>query len=150
MHRAKGEPGRALTANEVTEAQSVFGDRIDYSRVRIIDGKYVFTQGSGYVMSPDGNIYWPGGCGDLATCSGGASAGTFIHEMTHVMQYQNGVNVLGQGFLLQAGKFLSFGLYDPYSFTYDASRSFRSYNIEQQGDIARGIYYGRYPNNIDY
>jgi hypothetical protein len=86
----------------------------------------------------------------LATCSGGANAGTFIHEMTHVMQYQNGVAVLGEGFGLQTAKIMSLGIYDPYKFTYDPSRSFRSYNIEQQGDIARGIYYGRYPNNIDY
>lgn len=123
---------------------------MDYSRVRVVDGKYVFFQGNGYVMAPNGNIYWPGECGNLATCGGGAYAGTFIQEMTHVMQHQHGVNVLGQGFLLQAGHRLSFGLYDPYSFTYDPSRTFSSYNIEQQGDIARGIYYGRYPNNIDY
>jgi hypothetical protein len=149
-HAASGPPGRALTANEVTEAQSVFGGRIDYSKVRIADGKYVFTQGSGYVMAPDGNIYWPAGCSDLATCGGGSSAGTFIHEMTHVMQHQHGVNVLGQGFLLQAGKFLGFGLHNPYSLNYDPSRSFRSYNIEQQGVIAEGIYSGLYRNNINY
>lgn len=148
--RSSERTGRPLTANEVIEAKTVFGDRIDYSQVRVIDGKYVFTQTSNYVMSPDGNIYWPDACSGLATCNGGASLGTFIHEMTHVMQYQHGVNVLGQGFRLQAGKFLSLGIYDPYKFTYDPSRAFSSYNIKQQGDFARGIYYGRYPNKIDY
>ncbi len=147
---SSGSPGREPTTDEVNAAKSVFGDRIDYSRVRIVDGKYVFFQGSGYAMSPNGNVYWPGECGNLATCGGADTASVFIHEMTHVMQYQNGVNVLGQGFLLQAGKFLSFGLYDPYSFTYDPSRAFSSYNIEQQGRLAQGIYSGIYPNNIDY
>jgi hypothetical protein len=33
---------------------------------------------------------------------------------------------------------------------YNAGRAFSSYNIEQQGEIARGIYFGRYSNNIDY
>lgn len=144
------DPGRALTSDEVDAARSAFGDKIDYDKVRIINGKYVFFQGSGYVMAPDGKIYWPGECGNLAACQGGRNVGTFVHEMTHVMQSQHGVNVLLNGFFLQAAHFLSFGLYNPYSFTYDSSRSFKSYNIEQQGDIARGIYFGRYPNNIDY
>ena len=143
-------PGRALTTDEITEAKSVYGDKIDYSKVRIIDGKYVPFQSDSVAMAPDGNIYWPGECGNLASCGGLPTAGVFIHEMAHVMQYQHGVNVLGQGFLLQAGKYLSFGLYDPYKFTYDPNRAFSSYNIEQQGDYARGIYFGRHPNKIDY
>ena len=142
--------GRGLTSDEITEAQKVFGDKIDYSQVRIINGKFVPWQGDGYVIAPDGNIYWPGECGNLASCGGPGTAGVFIHEMTHVLQVQHGVNVLGRGLLLQAGKFLSGGLYDPYKFTYAPARSFSSYNIEQQGDYARGIYFGRLPNNIDY
>jgi len=149
--RDEEEPqGRALTDDEVTEAESVFGDKIDYSEVRIIDGKYVPFQGDNYVIAPDGNIYWPGECGNLSSCGGVGTAGVFIHEMTHVMQHQHGVNVLGRGLLLQSAKFLSLGLYDPYQFDYDPIRSFSSYNIEQQGDYARGIYFGRYPNRIDY
>ena len=147
---SRGPRGRALTADEVSAAKGVFGDKIDYSKVQIIDGKYVPWQGKGYVMAPDGNIYWPGECGNLASCGGINTAETFIHETTHVLQYQHGVNVLGRGLLLQAGKFLSFGLYDPYSFTYAPNQAFSSYNIEQQGRIAEGIYGGVYPNNIDY
>ena len=146
--QASGPPGRALTGDEITEAQKVFGDKVDYTQVRVIDGKFVPFQN--VPMSPDGNIYWPGDCGNLATCYGGAYAKTFIHEMTHVLQVQHGVNVLGQGFLLQAGRFLSFGTYNPYKFTYDPNRTFSSYNIEQQGAIAEQIYRGNLPNNIDY
>ena len=146
-----------MTTDEITEAKKVFGDKIDYSQVRIIDGKFVPWQGDGYVIAPDGNIYWPGECGNLATCGGSIgsagqinTASTFIHEMTHVLQVQQGVNVLGRGLFLQAGKFLSGGLYNPYKFNYDPGRAFSSYNIEQQGSIAEGIYRGRYRNNIDY
>jgi len=142
--------GRALTTDEISAAKSVFGDKIDYSQVRIIDGKFVLWQGEGYAMAPDGNIYWPGECGNLASCSGTGTASTFVHEMTHVLQNQNGINVLGRGLVLQSTKFLSFGLYNPYKFTYDANRSFSSYNIEQQGRISEGIYRGIYPSNIDY
>jgi hypothetical protein len=128
----------------------VFGDKIDYSNVTIYDKKFFPLQGENTVMSPDGNIYWPDACGNLATCDQGRHVGTFIHEMTHVLQHQNGVNVLGRGFVLHAARIGSLGLYDPYSFTYDPNLPFSSYNIEQQGEIARGVYFGRYPNNIDY
>lgn len=143
-------PGRALTSDEVAEAQKVFGDRIDYSTARVVDGNFVPWQGANYVIAPDGNIYWPGECGNLASCGGPGTAGVFIHEMTHVMQVQHGANVLGRGLLLQAGKFLSGGLYDPYRFNYDPGKPFSSYNIEQQGDYARDIYFQRLPNKIDY
>jgi RHS repeat-associated protein len=147
--RQSGPVGRALTADEVAEARTVFGEKIDYDRVRVIGEKFLFFQDAARPMAPNGNIYWPGDCGDLASCQGGRNVGTFIHEMTHVMQQQNGVNVLLRGFFLQAGNILSLGLYDPYSYTYDASKSFKSHNIEQQGDIARDIYFGRHPNNIE-
>lgn len=142
--------GRSLTGGEIDVAKSVFGGRIDYSQVRIFSAKYFFLQGSEYAMAPDGNIYWPGECGNLASCGGARFAGKFVHEMTHVMQKQYGINVLLQGFILQAAKYLSLTIYDPYNFTYDPARSFRSYNIEQQGRLAEDIYRGTYPNNIDY
>lgn len=69
--------------------------------------------------------------------------GFYIHEMTHVMQYQNGINVLANGLLFQTGKILSVGLYDPYKFSYALpGKAFGAYNLEQQ-EIARGIYYGK-------
>ena len=142
-------PGRALTRNEVAAAEGVFGNKIVYQRVRIVDAKFVPWQADGYVMAPDGNIYWPGECGDLATCGGERVAEVFIHEMTHVLQVQHGVSVLARGLFLQAGKFLSGYLYDPYSI-HNPREPFSSYNIEQQGKIAEGIYDGVYPNNIDY
>lgn len=142
--------GRPLTNDEINSAESVYEDKVDYSSVRVVKGKYVFTQGSGYAVTPNGNIYFPQDCGNLVSCESGSYEGLFIHEMMHVLQYQSGVNVLGRGLLLQTGKFLSFGLYDPYMYEYDSSRKFSSYNIEQQGDIAVQIFYGSYPNNIDY
>ncbi|UVT16491.1 MAG: RHS repeat-associated core domain-containing protein [Nitrospira sp.] len=141
---------RALTSNEIGTARSVFGSRINYSKVNISNAKYFFLQGNDFAMAPDGNIYWPGSCSDLASCDFGSHVGTFIHEMTHAMQHQHGINVLLQGFILQAAKYLSLTMYDPYSFTYDPAKPFSAYNIEQQGDIAVEIYYKTYPNNIDY
>lgn len=142
--------GRPLVSDEINAAKTVYDDKIDYSSVRVVDGKYIFTQGSNYAVTPNGNIYFPEDCGNLVSCGAGQYEGLFIHEMMHVLQYQSGVNVLERGLLLQAGKFLSFGLYNPYKYNYSPSRKFSSYNIEQQGDIAVQIFYGVYPNNIDY
>ena len=56
---------RKLTKEEITEARKVFGDEIDYSKVNVIDAKYFFLQGKEFAMAPDGNLYWPGECGNL-------------------------------------------------------------------------------------
>jgi hypothetical protein len=67
------------------------------------------------------------------------------------MQYQHDINVIGKALPLQIAKFASFGLYNPYDISkYDPGRSFSSYNVEQQGRIAEGIYAGEFPNTIDY
>jgi hypothetical protein len=94
------------------------------------------------------DTWWNDGCADLVTCQGGRYTNTFIHEMAHVYQHQQGVNVVGQGFALQAGRILSFGLYDPYQVTYQPGMAFSAYNIEQQGQLAVMIYRGRVPNII--
>ena len=138
---------RNLTPEEIAEAKKVFGDHIDYAKVNIINAKYLFFQPKSIIIAPNGNIYWPDEPGNLVK-SGTLIAGVFIHEMTHVMQYQKGMNVLLKGFFLQAAKFLSLRFYNPYKFDYDSNRAFSSYNMEQQGDYAREIYFGKLPNTI--
>jgi hypothetical protein len=132
-----------LVGEEISVASSVFGDRIDYSRVRVHDRRYWPAQGR-YVMAPNGHIYWPGESGNLAR----SCPDVFVHEMAHVLQHQRGVNVLLEGIALHTARYATLGRFDPYRFLYDPDRSFHSYNIEQQGDLARDIYRGRYPNNI--
>ncbi len=138
--------GRVLCAAEIAVARMVFADRIDYSRVRVINGKYFPLHLQPWIIAPNGHIYWPGECGDLATGEGSVYAGTLIHEMTHIMQHQNGQSVLLRGFLLHAARLLTFGKYNPYRFTYVPGKPFNAYNIEQQAEIARHIYLGLLPN----
>jgi len=145
---ASGPSGsRELTPDEVELARSVFSEKVDLSSVRIYNSKYILLQGQRFAMAPDGNIYWPQDNGNMAN----SFPKLFIHEMTHVMQFQHGINVLFQGFLLQGAKYLSGQLYDPYKFSYDKDRLFSDYNIEQQGEYAVEIYKGTYPSTaIDY
>ena len=136
---------RGMNKAEIAAARKVFGNKIDYDRVQIINGKYLPWQGDNIVMAPDGNIYWQNAPESLTI-----AMDTFIHEMTHVLQYQHGVNVLGRGAVLQTMKYLSGETYDPYAYDPSNMKAWGSYNIEQQGDIAVQIYKGNAPNIIQY
>jgi len=74
-------------------------------------------------MAPDGNIYWPAAssCSDLTSCTITRADGyqystraTFVHEMGHVMQHQQGINVMLSALPHQALRGVTFGGYDPY------------------------------------
>jgi RHS repeat-associated protein len=125
--------GRPLTAQEVARARAVYGDAIDYAAVRVYGGGFFLVQFT--VMTPDGNIYWPGECGNLVECGDV----TFIHEMMHILQHQSGVNVLAEGVLLHGMKALTLTLYNPYDYG-NGQRPFGSYNIEQQAKIVEDRY----------
>lgn len=137
---------RPLTAKEIHLARDVFGDRIDYARVNVIDGRYTRLQLPGRVMAPDGHIYWPGSCPDLAGCRHGRCRDVFIHEMTHVFQYQSGVPVFWRGFLLHGARVLTCGWFNPYQCRIQPDKPFSAYNIEQQAVLAVEMLHRRYPN----
>jgi len=133
---------RALTKGEIEIARSVFGDSIDYGRVRIFDRRYfgVF-QGTSTLMTPNGNLYIPKGSystdfskEDLTRQS------LFIHEMTHVWQYQHGRAVrweaisgwIGSGFNYQS------------LYTYNPDKiDFAHANLEQQAHMVEDYYNDR-------
>jgi hypothetical protein len=105
---------RALTDAETTLARSVFGDAIDYARVRIVNRKWAFFQPKHIVMAPRGAIHFhPRGS-------------LFIHEMTHVWQHQKGI------FLpLRRHPFCR------YDYSLKPGWTLERYGIEQQAEIVR-------------
>lgn len=140
---------RSLTAGEIGLAQSVFGDLIDYEQVKIINYPYIPWQSDEVFIAPNGFIFVP----DKHYKTDFSAADElyrqiFIHEMTHIMQYQHGYNVLLRGAWLQSLYYLSFKKYNPYHYVFDESKSFWDYNIEQQGKIAEHIYLGKCENII--
>ena len=84
-------------------------------------------------MAPDGNIYYHS---EDKTYSDDFSKsdinvrGTFLHEMTHVWQHQQGINVRRAVFNREYN-------YLPLK----QGKSFRSYSLEQQGEIVRDYYF---------
>jgi hypothetical protein len=124
-------PSRSLTSGEIALARSVFGDAIDYSRVRLVHGKWWPFQLPRSAMAPTGNIYFHpdgGGWSEDFSKEPLHSQGFFVHELTHVWQAQKG----GRFYLpLMRHPFCR------YRYEFVPGRPFRHYGLEQQAEIVR-------------
>lgn len=122
---------RALEAGEIALCRMIFGDAIDYSKVRLIKGKWWPFQPRNAAMSPNGNIYFhptAGGWSEDFSKEMLARQGFFIHEMTHVWQAQRG----GALYLpLMRHPFCR------YSYDLKPGKRFHRYGLEQQAEIVR-------------
>lgn len=122
---------RPLTPGEVELAQSIFSDAIDYSKVRLFEGKWWPLQPKRSAMAPMGDIWFhPDGGGWSQDFSREAlnRQGFFIHELTHVWQTQKG----GRFYLpLMRHPFCR------YRYILKAAVPFSSYGLEQQAEIVR-------------
>ena len=128
---------RSLTPGEIELARSVFGDAIDYSRVRLFKGKWWPFHPRNAAMAPMGNIYFhPEGqvwSDDFSKESLGRQ-GFFIHEMTHVWQAQ------------RSGRFYLPLMRHPfcrYSYELKPGKPFRLYGLEQQAEIVAHSFLAR-------
>ncbi len=129
--------GRGLTRDERALAASVFGNAIDYDRVRLYRRKFWPLQPRSYTMAPDGNLWFhPHGdlycddfCGESLPLQG-----HFIHEMTHVWQAQT----RGRWWLV-----LMRHPWCRYDYRVEAGRPFARYGIEQQAEMVRHLFLHR-------
>ena len=109
----------------------MFGDAIDYDRVRMVRRKWWLFQPKGIVMAPTGNIHFhpdsPMWSEDFAR-EGLSLQGLFIHEMTHVWQAQT----RGRFYLpLMRHPFCRYG------YRLVEGRPFDRYGLEQQAELVR-------------
>jgi hypothetical protein len=120
---------RSLTPGEVELARSIFGDAVDYSKVRLVRGKWWPFHPRNAAMAPMGNIWFHpvgGGWSDDFSKEPLSRQGFFIHEMTHVWQAQKG----GRFYLpLMRHPFC------PYAYRLQPGKPFERYGIEQQAEI---------------
>ena len=125
---------RALTAGEVALGRSVFGDEIEWRRVRIVQAPKLFGFGA---MVPLGRTIvfsrWRAAC-DFAAAPLD-DQGWFVHELMHVWQAANGV-VLAGAKLRAIGK-------RAYAYKPHPGAKLGSYNIERQAEIARHLFIAR-------
>jgi RHS repeat-associated protein len=129
--------GRPLTKDEIELGKSVYGDSIDYSKVKVYGGKWRFFQPFGREMTPQGDIYTGGEqIADYTKMKPGTYKdynGTLIHELQHVRQFQQGMNVVARG------------LYRNYNWNGPnfGRLKFSQYGIEQQAQMIEDYYYFR-------
>ncbi|MDQ3074086.1 MAG: vgr related protein [Pseudomonadota bacterium] len=125
------EGARDLTPGEIALARRMFGDAIDYRRVKLVRRKWWWFQPRGIVMAPTGNIHFhpadPNWHEDFSAAPLSLQ-GLFIHEMTHVWQAQT------------RGRFYLPLMRHPfcrYDYRIEPGRSFDRYGLEQQAELAR-------------
>jgi len=131
------EPNRPLTSNEIAILEPIFRDSIDYPAVRIINNSFPFQRDNVY-MTPRGHVYAPGKLwqDDFARAIDYRSV--FVHEMTHVWQFANGMDLIGQG-MVEFTKY--HGDYEKaYPYELDAARDLTDYGMEQQASIVEDYF----------
>lgn len=123
--------GRPLTSGEIDLARSIFRDAIDYSKVRLIRGKWWPFHPRGAAMAPMGNIWFHpvgGGWSQDFSKEPLSAQGYFIHELTHVWQAQ------------KHGRFYLPLMRHPfcrYDYRIEPGKPFGRYGLEQQAEIVR-------------
>ncbi|WP_426101664.1 type VI secretion system Vgr family protein [Massilia sp. TSP1-1-2] len=120
---------RGLTPGEISMAQSIFGMSIDYAKVKVHNGEYLWfgLQPDDTAMTPNGEIYF-NPARYLTDFSETEYEGMiwFIHEMAHVWQYQLGYPVKLRGAL-------RLGL--SYKYALDGDTTLADFNMEAQGNV---------------
>ncbi|WP_448586146.1 vgr related protein [Thermaurantiacus sp.] len=121
---------RALTAGERALVRSVFGGAIDPDPVRIHRAKWWMWQPWWVTMAPDGDLWFhPNGVDWSADFAAEALAaqGFFLHEMVHVWQHQQGLDLRLWRWPFARYRYLPLVPEKPFS----------AYGIEQQAEIVR-------------
>jgi hypothetical protein len=121
---------RPLTPGEIELAREAFGDALDYGSIRFLPSPWPFDRAfvPGRWFGRDW-IVWPARTlpDDLSTAPLRLQS-TFIHELTHVWQAQQGVNLLTGK--LRAGDSLA-----SYAYPLAADCDWTRLNIEQQAMV---------------
>lgn len=135
------KPGtRPLSALEIAEARKVYGDAILWEKVRVDENSALaklgkWLQGAhgmgiviGHTVHFSRRITPQPGNGDMAW---------LVHELMHVLQCQlSGLQYIGEAVHAQYSDGYAYGGVPGLQ-----ARTFRAFNREQQGDIARDYYY---------
>jgi hypothetical protein len=131
---------RPLTAGEQRMARRAFGSAIALDTVTIRRAKWWWLQPAWVVMAPDGHIWFhphnPSWRDDFSSASLWLQ-GLIVHELTHVWQRQQGINLVVRR-----------GPWARYDYLPLIGRSFEEYGLEQQAEIVRDAYVKRMGGSV--
>jgi RHS repeat-associated protein len=132
---------RPLTQGEIRMSKTIFGSAIDYTKPMVYNRPWI-AQSRWTAVTPNGNIYMRGD-GTSVGDAGGLYRpdfslepnvylrAVFIHEMTHVWQYQHGVWVKTRA---------AFNRRYSFDFSKLGTKDFKKYGLEQQAMIVEDSY----------
>ncbi|CAN5816612.1 hypothetical protein BH11MYX2_BH11MYX2_03370 [soil metagenome] len=141
-------PNRPLTDGEIAMLKPIFRDGVDYPQVRVIDNSFPLQPENVY-MTPRGHIYAPGTLysSDFSLGSYGIRS-TFVHEMTHVWQFSNGMDLIARG-AIETLKYR--GNYEKaYPYELAADRDLVEYGMEQQASLVEDYFDVTYQHGVPY
>ncbi|MFN3370881.1 MAG: vgr related protein [Sphingomonadaceae bacterium] len=125
---------RLLTPGEAALVARVFGPAIDPAPVRLHRLKWWMWQPAWVTMAPDGHLWFhPNGDQWSADFSaeGFQLRGHFIHEMVHVWQHQQGIDLRFRRPPFARYRYLPL----------EPGRPFEGYGLEQQAEIVKEAYW---------
>lgn len=104
---AKDGSLRLMTQGELKMAKEIFRDTIIYSKVWIHKGSYFYfgLQNKNTSMAPNGEMYFRNYYSQDFSKAIISTQHIFIHELSHVWQYQHGMNVKLRGLASWAAKY---------------------------------------------
>ncbi len=124
---------RPLTAGERALAARVFGLALALDPIRINRLKWWMWQPAWVTMAPDGHL-WFHPNGDIWSADFAAERahlrGHFVHELTHVWQHQQGINLILRRPPLARYRYLPLL----------PGKPFAAYGLEQQAEIVKDAY----------
>ncbi|WP_426110067.1 Rhs element Vgr protein [Massilia sp. PWRC2] len=127
FEQLRARRARPLTAGEIAMVALLFGDAIDYRRVRVHARRYLPFQPKNCAMTPNGHLYFHASCflDDYAQAPI-HQRHWFMHEMVHVWQRH-------LGYALRLRGAVRIGL----SYDYDlaAGKTLADFNMEAQGEL---------------
>ncbi|TDS98373.1 type IV secretion protein Rhs [Erwinia rhapontici] len=123
---------RLMTPGELKMAREIFRDTINYAKVWIHKGSYLpfGLQSMGTSMSPNGEMYFREYYSPDFSKAMRINQHIFIHELSHVWQYQKGMKVKLRGLISWAVS---------YKYALD-SWPLTTYRMEQQASIIADYY----------
>ncbi|MEB3282250.1 MAG: pre-peptidase C-terminal domain-containing protein [Lyngbya sp.] len=133
---------RSLTDREIDMGQSVFGDSIDYSLVRIDEWAFTATEEVQSIFDDETNEDRPYVMFNTINTWGPLDDTTLIHELTHIWQYQveYGADYAPLALQAQKSEGYNYGGVSELEKRMNEGQRITSFNLEQQGDIVADYY----------
>jgi type VI secretion system secreted protein VgrG len=129
---------RGLTAGEIDIARQLFKDSIDYGKVKVHNGEYLWfgLQQNDTAMTPNGEMYFnPSRFKEDFSASDETEQTWFMHEMGHVWQYQLGYGVKLHGL---------FSFLASYTYHLDDTQKVSDFKMEAQAELLADYWANKY------